>query len=256
MPAGAGRPKAKAKPAGAGKSDADIQRAVSIPPGSYPAWAEPRYRCIKLLSRAAGSTVWLVRPSGGAPLHVHGPDGARLHVLKEIHGAHRPADQDEASSLPQEVALLAAQKHPFILPVVEVLHDAPTGQMGMVTEYCDQGDLHTLLTELRRRGERAPEGQVLTWLAQLCLALAHLHRQRILHRDVKSSNIFVTADHTLRLGDFGFARALQEQQAAVFSRVGSPFYISPEICRNQAYGSASDVWSAPLRSSSLVAPPP
>ena len=207
------------------------------PPAIFPAWAEPRYRCIRRISQASDATVWLVRISKG--------DGSRLHVLKELHGADVAgvAKSKGDDWLPREVELLTSQNHPFILPVVEMLRDDTTGQMGMVTEYCDQGDLHSLLNDLRRRGERVPEGQLLTWLAQLCLALSHLHRQRILHRDVKTSNIFVTADRTLKLGDFGLARALQAEQEAVQSRVGSPFYMSPEICLNQPYASASDVWS-------------
>ena len=196
---------------------------------SFPAWGEKaNYRCIRRISQATTATVWLVRRAG---------DGMRLHVLKELHGAEEGADW------PREIALLTAQKHPFILPVVEMLRDEASGQMGMVTEYCDQGDLHSLLAELRRRGERVPESQLISWLAQLCLALSHLHRQRILHRDVKTSNCFVTADRTLKLGDFGFAKALQAQSDALLSRVGSPFYMSPEICNNQPYGTESDVWS-------------
>lgn len=65
----------------------------------------------------------------------------------------------------------------------------------------------------------------------------------VVHRDVKTSNIFVTADRTLKLGDFGFAKALEAQQEALLSRVGSPFYMSPEICRNAPYSTESDVWS-------------
>lgn len=135
---------------------------------SFPSWAEPRYRCIKRISTATTATVWLVRRAG---------DGMRLHVLKELHGADKMAEAAKAD-LPREVALLMAQKHPFILPVVELLQVDARGQLGMVTEYCDQGDLHSLLIELRRRSERVPESQLLSWLAQLCLALSHLHRQR------------------------------------------------------------------------------
>ena len=202
---------------------------------SFPSWAESKYRCIRRLSTATTATVWLVRQAHG--------NGLRLHVLKQLHlkPGQMPAESDE-EELPREVALLTSQKHPFILPVVEMLRDAPSGELGMVTEYCDHGDLHSFLIDLRRRSERVPEGQVLTWLAQLCLALSHLHKQRILHRDVKTSNIFVTADRTLKLGDFGLARVRQEQEA-VMSRVGSPFYLSPEICLNQPYGTKSDLWS-------------
>ena len=197
---------------------------------AFPAWAEGSYRCIRRMSQATTATVWLVRRTSG--------DLARLYVLKELHGA---GDDGGLEEDPQEVVLLTSQQHPFILPVVEMLRPA-SGQIGMVTEYCDQGDLHSLLIELRRRGERVPEAQVLAWLAQLCLALSHLHKQRILHRDVKTSNIFVTADRTLKLGDFGLARLLRQQEA-ITSRVGSPFYMSPEICLHQPYGSPSDLWS-------------
>lgn len=200
---------------------------------SFPAWAESQYRCMRRISQATNATVWLVRRTAA--------DGMRLYVLKELHADGSAIDN--AGDWPQEVALLTSQKHPFILPVVDMIRDAPTNQIGMVTEYCDQGDLHTLLIEYRRRGERVPEGQALTWLAQLSLALAHLHKQRILHRDVKTSNVFVTADRTLKLGDFGLARVLQAQQEAVITRVGSPFYMSPEICLNQPYAAASDIWS-------------
>lgn len=196
---------------------------------AFPAWAEANYRCIRRISQATTATVWLVRKTSG--------DSTRLYVLKELHGTVDDGSDDD----PTEVVLLTAQQHPFILPVVEMLRPA-SGKIGMVTEYCDQGDLHSLLIELRRRGERVPEAQVLTWLAQLCLALSHLHKQRILHRDVKTSNIFVTADRTLKLGDFGLAR-LKREEEAITSRVGSPFYMSPEICLHQPYGSASDLWS-------------
>ena len=145
---------------------------------SFPSWAESRYRCIKRISQATSATVWLVRQAGDG--------GMRLHVLKELHGIEQSSKAATSDSdMPHEVALLMAQKHPFILPVVEVLRDDATGQMGMVTEYCDQGDLHSLLMELRRRGERVPESQLLSWLAQLCLALAFLHRQRSAHRSLR-----------------------------------------------------------------------
>jgi serine/threonine protein kinase len=135
---------------------------------SFPGWAEPRYRCIKRISQATTATVWLVRRAG---------DGMRLHVLKELHSAES-SELVRDADWPREMALLTSQKHPFILPVVEMIRDEATGQIGMVTEYCDQGDLHSLLIELRKRGERVPESQLLSWLAQLCLALSHLHRQR------------------------------------------------------------------------------
>ena len=148
---------------------------------AYPPWAEQQYRCIKLLSDGVFGSVWLVSRA----------DSGTMHVLKDIHApGHVPGD----GKLPLEAELLNAQEHPFILRVNELMYDQPSGQLCMVTEFCDRGDLHSLLTEARRRGESVPGPQLLTWLVQLCLALAHLHRQRVLHRDIKTSNIFVSAD--------------------------------------------------------------
>ena len=195
---------------------------------SFPDWASP-YSCLKLLSRGPLSDVWLVRRDD---------DPAKLYVLKEFRSgsveAPNPADEAE---------LLGSQQHPFILPLVEVMRDAQGGPAALVTEYCDRGDLHSQLSDVRRQGKVLPDRQILSWLGQLCLALRHLHRQRVLHRDVKSSNIFVCADGTLKLGDFGLARAMKQQQEALHSRVGSILYVSPEICNNSPYGPASDVWS-------------
>ena len=210
-----------------------------------------------------------------------------MHVLKEIRVPDHLTPRD--GKVPLEAELLAEQEHPFILKLTETMCDPPSGQLCIVTEFCDRGDLHSLLAEIRRRGETVPEPQLLTWLVQLCLALAHLHRQvsrtantsffcqapptgfvgprlpcrpaapsrrgapddcslapqRILHRDIKTSNIFVAADSTLKLGDFGLAKFLARDgnAEAVQSRVGSPFYLSPEICNNHPYGTESDVWS-------------
>lgn len=60
---------------------------------------------------------------------------------------------------------------------------------------------------------------------------------------VKTANIFVSTDNVLKLGDFGLARSVGTQQDAIMSRVGSPFYLSPELCTNKPYGTQSDVWS-------------
>lgn len=54
--------------------------------------------------------------------------------------------------------------------------------------------------------------------------------------------MFVCADNTLKLGDFGLARSLERREDLVLSRAGSPFYLSPEMCTNLPYGSPSDIW--------------
>lgn len=104
-----------------------------------------------------------------------------------------------------EVALLASLHHPFVLGLVDdfVYHGEQQQQQHcIVTEYCEGGDLQQHL----QAGRQLALPQLMAWLAQLLLALEHLHSRGILHRDVKTPNIFITAAGHIKLGDFGAAR--------------------------------------------------
>lgn len=79
---------------------------------------------------------------------------------------------------------------------------------------------------------------------QICLALKHIHDRKILHRDLKTQNIFLTLNNTVKLGDFGVARDLGHTLAKARTQIGTPYYLSPEICRGKSYNHKSDMWSA------------
>lgn len=111
-------------------------------------------------------------------------------------------------------------------------------------EFCDGGDLYSRITA--QRGQFFAEEQVLNWLCQLALAVKHCHDRKILHRDIKSQNIFVTlapGSTILKLGDFGIAKALDSTAALARTCIGTPYYLSPEICENRAYNNKSDIWA-------------
>jgi NIMA (never in mitosis gene a)-related kinase len=81
------------------------------------------------------------------------------------------------------------------------------------------------------------------WFTQICLAIKHIHDKKILHRDLKSQNIFLTKNGLIKLGDFGIAKCLNFTLDKAKTIVGTPFYLSPEIIENKPYSFKSDIWS-------------
>lgn len=80
-------------------------------------------------------------------------------------------------------------------------------------------------------------------LAQMLNALDYLHKAKVLHRDLKTSNIFISKVSRLKLGDFGISKVLENSIQNAQTVVGTPYYMSPEICQSKPYSFKSDIWS-------------
>ena len=111
----------------------------------------------------------------------------------------------------------------------------------IILELCDKGDLKTYLD--RRMGRPLDEKVVRKFFVQLCLGLEYLHYHHILHRDIKSRNVFLVNEDTLRIGDLGLAKVLALQNDYAHTIVGTPYYLSPELLQGQPYNQKSDVWA-------------
>ena len=104
----------------------------------------------------------------------------------------------------REVSLLSDMQHPNIVFYKESFRAGSTLQIIM--EFCAGGDLFSLIS--RQRGKLLHEDLILFIFLQVCLAIKYIHSRHILHRDIKTQNIFITRDFFVKLGDFGIARIL------------------------------------------------
>ncbi|XP_075448127.1 serine/threonine-protein kinase Nek3 isoform X2 [Ascaphus truei] len=174
--------------------------------------------------------------SFGRALLVRHQSNSQKCVVKEI---RLPKSSCAIQGSRQEAILLAKMKHPNIVAFKESFEG--DGHLYIVMEYCDGGDL--METIKHQRGKLLPEQTILQWFVQMCLAVKHIHDQRVLHRDIKSKNIFLTQMGQIKLGDFGSARLLTSPMAYACTYVGTPYYVPPEIWENRPYNNKSDIWS-------------
>uniref|UniRef100_A0A8C4RYN9 non-specific serine/threonine protein kinase n=1 Tax=Erpetoichthys calabaricus TaxID=27687 RepID=A0A8C4RYN9_ERPCA len=159
-------------------------------------------------------------------------------VIKEVNFSKMPAKEKEASR--KEVTLLSRMKHPNIVTFINSFEERMN--LYIVMEYCDGGDLMKKIN--MQRGTLFPEEQILDWFVQICLGLKHIHDRKVLHRDIKSQNIFLANNGSkVKLGDFGIARMLNNTMELARTCVGTPYYLSPEICESKPYNNKTDVWS-------------
>ncbi|KAF4700400.1 hypothetical protein FOZ63_032818, partial [Perkinsus olseni] len=110
-------------------------------------------------------------------------------------------------------------------------------------DYAEGGDLAARIRKARDTGVGFPESQIVRWFSQAALALKYVHEKHILHRDLKTQNLFLTRANRLRLGDFGISKVLDSTLAFAETTIGTPYYLSPEICEEKPYNWASDIWA-------------
>uniref|UniRef100_K1RCF7 non-specific serine/threonine protein kinase n=1 Tax=Magallana gigas TaxID=29159 RepID=K1RCF7_MAGGI len=153
--------------------------------------------------------------------------------LKELLWEERDLAEKEAN-------LLTTLQHQYILHAVTTFQEKET--LCIVTEFCDHGDLEQYLKS--RKGKSLEEQRIVEWFRQICSALEYLHGRNVLHRDIKTQNIFLTGtEMTAKLGDLGLAKVLESSFQKALTFCGSPYYMSPEILACKAYDSKSDIWA-------------
>ncbi|KAJ3343919.1 Serine/threonine-protein kinase Nek8 [Gonapodya sp. JEL0774] len=133
----------------------------------------------------------------------------------------------------------------------------PSDEMALmiVMEYADGGSLWDFI---KRRKEPIPEADILLLFSQMCLAIHHIHSHSIIHRDLKTNNIFVSYvglpppdseisrqvhSMILKIGDFGISKLLDTGDTQAETVVGTPSYLSPELCEGKPYNEKSDIWA-------------
>ena len=166
-------------------------------------------------------------------------DDKKVYAMKSINIGKLDNKEKEASL--NEVRILASLSHQNIIGYKDAFYDESSKTLNIVMEYADDGDIsHKIQDNLKRR-LRFEESTLWEWIIQILEGLKYLHDNKIMHRDLKCANIFLMKNGQVKIGDLNVSKLAKNNMAR--TQTGTPFYLSPEIWKDQPYDYKCDIWS-------------
>ena len=187
----------------------------------------------KVLGKGSFGSVYLVRRK----------QDNKIYALKTV--IMEKLNKREQENSVNEVRILASVNHPNVIGYKEAFWD-DDGSIGsslnIVMEYADDGDLHSKIEKMKKAGGFFKEPIIWSYAIQMIEGLKALHDKKIMHRDLKSANIFLVKDkHQCKLGDMNVSKVIKEK--VLRTQTGTPYYASPEVWNDNPYSYKSDLWS-------------
>ena len=169
-----------------------------------------------------------------------------LFVIKQIplcasNNINEISENDDGlNEARNEAKILSQLNHKYIVKYYDSFES--NNSLFIVMEYCENGDLNSFLLKMQKKTPHINENSIWKFFLQMLIGLAYIHSKKILHRDLKAMNIFLSKNNECKIGDLGVAKILQNTMHA-HTFIGTPFYLSPEILEGKPYNEKSDVWA-------------
>lgn len=142
-----------------------------------------------------------------------------------------------------EIRIICAIKHPNIVRYYDAFVDQLNKDLFLVMEYLGGGDMSGRIAFLQRAKTELKEKQIWRYILQISQGLKVLHQHKIIHRDIKPGNLFLSDDYeTVKVGDMNTSKIMGSKKLTS-TVIGTPFYLAPEIWKNTQYDYRCDVFS-------------
>ena len=154
--------------------------------------------------------------------------------------------EDNKKQIYNEASIMKKLFHPNIISFKDVFKDTKLDYFYIVMEYANDGDLSKKIKTQKQKtyGDKYfSEEKILQYFDQICRGLQYIHSKNIIHRDIKTQNIFLMKNGKVKIGDFGISKALTNTKNNASTIIGTPYYFSPEIINGEPYNYKTDIWS-------------
>eukprot|EP00347_Sterkiella_histriomuscorum_P020877 403336119 len=166
-------------------------------------------------------------------------DGS-VYALKKVRLNH--LSEKEKENAINEVRILASINHVNVISYKEAFIEPNTQSLCIVMEYADNGDLFQKIADHQQDGTFFQEHEIWKIFIQVVRGLRAMHDLNVMHRDLKSANVFLNKDLTVKLGDMNVSK-VANQKGLNYTQTGTPYYASPEVWKDEPYDIKSDIWS-------------
>ena len=163
----------------------------------------------------------------------------KIYALKKVKLLNL-SEKEKENSL-NEVRILASVRSTFVIAYKEAFIDENDKSLCIIMEYADKGDLYQKIVQFKKLKYLIEEVDVWRIFIQMTKGLKALHDLKILHRDLKSANIFLFSDGSAKIGDLNVSKVVHKGLG--YTQTGTPYYASPEVWNDQPYSYKSDIWS-------------
>ena len=187
------------------------------------------YEILKQIGTGAFSTVSLVKSK----------KDNMIYALKRVElNKMMPNEKDNSLN---EIRLLSLVNHVNIISYKESFYEEDTNTLNLILEYADAGDLQSKISAHKNVQKYFNEKTIWSIFIQMVQGIKVLHDKNIIHRDLKSANIFLMKNGVCKLGDLNVSK--EAKSGLLKTQTGTPYFASPEVWNGKPYGIKSDIWS-------------
>ena len=188
-----------------------------------------QFKIINKIGEGAYSTVYTVKRI----------EDGKIYALKKV--KIKKLTTKEKSNALNEVRILASVNSPYVISYKESFIDETDQTLNIIMEYADDGDLYQKIKLYIKNKTFFMEHDIWRIFIQITKGLHDLHEYNILHRDLKSANVFLFKNGMAKLGDLNVSKITT--RGLGYTQTGTPYYASPEVWKDKPYNLKSDIWS-------------